>query len=364
MAGVEKVRFLKRDNLLSEQRIQSEYYRDLIKMYGVDVVYFRKDNSFYDVPSGYCNYTYGEDTTATYYLSAPMVVYMEMMGDSFLLDKFGIQTDGDATITIHIDDFYEQFRDQIGTIVNQVLSADLNAVVENFSGILSGNIILQSTSGNYNDVLSAYTEAYVEFNTSGYVSGIYNESAEVPYRPVNPDIAWPNYYDEYGLRYLAGIFNGPYEGIIDASGNGNLSGYISGDAYFLSSPAQPAAPHWAVDPQAGDFFRIDFDAESGNYEEYVISRVVDRDLQTDGVNPLLAKYIWKCDVTRRDPSYEDVGEVPEHPEGPQEEKYTESKVKENKWHESTSNEIFDYAVQDVDDVDGRRADNVYGDYGM
>ncbi|GAF80851.1 unnamed protein product, partial [marine sediment metagenome] len=103
MAGIKNLRFLKKENLLSERRIQKEYYRDLINAYGVDTKYFRKDVSFYDVPSGYCNYTYGEDTTATYYLSAPMVVYMEMLGDSFLLNKFGIETDGDAAIYFTID---------------------------------------------------------------------------------------------------------------------------------------------------------------------------------------------------------------------------------------------------------------------
>ena len=95
---VEKVRFLKRSNLQGEQDIQRGYFREIIHMYGIDVAYFRKDNTFFATPSGLCDYTYGEETTATYFLSAPMVVYMQMHGDAFLLSKFGIETAAQASI--------------------------------------------------------------------------------------------------------------------------------------------------------------------------------------------------------------------------------------------------------------------------
>ena len=74
------------------------------------------------------------------------------------------------------------------------------------------------------------------------------------------------------------------------------------------------------------------------------------------MNPLLGKYIWKCDCVRRDPSYEDVeGET-------QEELLTTSKGEQNQWHEDVSNEIFDYDHEPVDDIDGVNSDSVYGDY--
>lgn len=343
---IDKIRYLKRSNLESEQRIVKEWYRDLISSYGIDTTYFRKELDFYKTPSGLmANYTYGESPTSTYYLSGSMVVYMEMMGDAFLLNKFGIETDGDAAVYFTIEDFTEQYRDQIGTITSANISTTITSTVSAYSGLISGLIDT--------DALTGVTSANITFSTSGDVSGSFDNSINVALNPVNDDIKLPNYY-AYGERATTGTLNGTYSGTLDASGNGDVSGNVSGWIYYFIPPAELAGPDFEIAPQVGDFFRIDF--EPGNNEEYIITRIHDRNLQTDGLNPLIGKYIWRCDAVRRDPSYETViGDDQEEPD-------TRDDSFQNNLHETVSNDIFNYETEDVDDVDGTDSDAVYGNY--
>lgn len=347
MAGITDLRYIRRRNLEHEQRIQKEYFREIIHSYGIDCTYFRRYVGFYQSPSGTVNYTYGEDSTASYYLSAGMITYMEMLGDSFLLSKFGIETDGDAAIYITIDDFNEQFRNSIGVEVLSNYTANVYADINNSTGHITGIV-----SG---DGIFAGISANVIPPSSGGFYQDFNEPLNIFPVAVNADVAWPNFY-QYDQYTSTGNMVGVLSGYTDLSGNGYLSGVVTGDIYHNVPPAELRGPSWKKDiaPQVGDFFRIDFDGE--NQEEYKISRVHNRNLQTDGLNPLLGKYIWKCDCVRRDASYEDVeGET-------QEEDLTTSKIEQNTWSEDVSNEIFDYDAEPVDEVDGVNSDNVYGGY--
>jgi hypothetical protein len=350
MAGINKLRFLKRSNLQNAQKLQKEWFREIIQFYGIDTVYFRKYLDFYRDPSGsICDYVYGESPTSEYYLSGDMIVYMEMLGDSFLLSKFGIETDGDAAIYFTIEDFNQQFKDEIGvTVSGKFDDMVVSALVSGFDYNVSGTVSNSEISGFYSESLT----------TSA--SGNIIESIEVPVKilppAVNDKLAFPNYYD-YSDWDITGTLVGELKGFIGPSGTGILKGPVSGILTYNTKPAELRGPGWDKDiaPQVGDFFRIDFE-DNNNYEEYEISRVSDRNLETDGLNPLLGKYIWKCDVVRRDPSYEDViGDI-------QEENQTTSKIEQNTWEEDVSNEIFEYDNTEVDLIDVENSDAVYGDY--
>jgi hypothetical protein len=346
MAGITDLRYIRRRNLAHEQNIQKEYFREIVHSYGIDLAYFRKYLDFYHSPSGVANYTYGEDSTASYYLSADMVCYMEMMGDSFLLSKFGIETDGDCAIYFTIDDFNEQFRDTIGVEISTHFSADLYSDINTSTALLTGVVEGDGLSGE------------VRVNVAPVASGGFIQSVSEPIiiypNAVNPDVKGPAYYD-YGQYDSTGFLTGILTGYTNISGDGFVSGRVEGDVLHTTKPAELRNITWTdISPQVGDFFRIDF--EETNQEEYEITRVHDRNLQTDGLNPLLGKYIWRCDCVRRDPSYEDViGDV-------QEEALTTSKIEQNTWHEDVSNEIFDYDNTPVDEVDGTNSDAVYGSY--
>ena len=348
---ITNLRFLKRNNLHSEQDLQKNYFREIIHSYGIDCYYFRHDANFFEQPSAiYVNYVYGEKTTMSYWLSSSMVVYMEMHGDSIILNKFGLETDADGSCFILIDDFTEKYRDIIGTEKQDTFNTIITGNVSAFFSEPSGKI--------YNIDLDGFTSSHFDFGTSGNFNGIY--SGEFIRTPK----LYNNYVyksGSYNTRKTLGTLSGLYSCTVDESGNGFLSGEISGILqYHIEDPGKHGGPNWKIAPQVGDFFRLDFSDE--NHEEYEITRVYDRNLKSDGLNPLLSKYVWKCDVVRRDPSYESVvGD--ETTEGHSEEEFTNDRQIVADFDKIVSDQIFDYDKQIVDNIDDKiDLDKVYGDY--
>jgi hypothetical protein len=58
-----------------------------------------------------------------------------------------------------------------------------------------------------------------------------------------------------------------------------------------------------IHPDVGDVIAIDFPDEKSR-EEYEITECYDKQLTTDGISPLLHKYVWKCKARRRVDSYD------------------------------------------------------------
>lgn len=348
---ITSVRFLDRKNLASEHQLFKNYFREIIHNYGIDVTYFRHDNGFFEEPSGFfIDYTYGEKPTMTYFLSASLILFAEMQSDSIILNKFGIETDGDATCFILVDDFTEQFRDLIGTTSSYFFTTTLTGTVTNYNAFISGSII--------NTDISGFTSATSDFSsTTGVVSSLYTGTfIRTPKKYIDLVYKSPSYTNQI----VTGNLSGSYNATINVSGNGYVSGFASGNLiYHISDDAgKYGAPNWKIAPQVGDFYRIDFDEI--NHEEWEISKVHDKDLMAGGLNPLLSRYVWRCNVVRRDPSYETVvGQV----SGTKvEEEQTSDRKKLSDLNEVTSNEIFSYEAQDVDSIDKKNSDSVYGDY--
>lgn len=353
--GITNLRYLRRDQLASEQQLQRGYYREIIHSYGCDCSYFRHDANPYEEPSGFnYDYTYGEKANMSYWLSAPMVVFMESMGDAAILNKFGIETDGDMDAYILIDDFTEQFRDAIGTRQQQ------NFTAVTLTGFLSAGEGILSASFN-NGELDAYTSGYVSGFISGAISGLYEEDAlRVP--KLYHDLIYKS--EAYTERRIDGSVSGSWNGTLDLSGTGYVSGVVNAPlTYINEDPGKHGGPNWNIAPQVGDFFRLDFNED--NHEEYEITRLMDRDLQTDGINHLLSKYVWHITCVRRDASYENVvGDQIPGMETSVEEDHTRTKIESNYRIETESNEIFDYETTPTDEVDGIDCDDIYGAYGI
>tara|TARA_R110002020_G_scaffold148509_9_gene324375 strand:+ start:340 stop:1413 length:1074 start_codon:yes stop_codon:yes gene_type:complete len=347
---ITQIRYHREEDLEPQREIHRGYFREIIHQYGVDAVYFRKDLNFYESPSGSTvNYAYGEETTATYFLSAGIILYMEMEGDSILMNRFGIETDGDASCYILIEDFTEQFRDSIGTERLYIPDMQISGEIIAGSGVISADIIAPGLTGTVSDTLYFNVDS---LSATGDVSAFVDLPFVRTPSVMNPFTkSSPAYVDQA----TSGTLSGDVFGTLDVSGNGTMSGNLSGSLIYRSTPAEKAGPHWDISPQVGDFFRIQFH-DGINNEEYEISRISDKDLVTDGLNPLLDRYIWKMSVTRRDPSYEMViGDDSEEP-------WTQDKSEQSDFHEIESDEIFDYDTESVDAVDGTNSDDIYGSY--
>jgi hypothetical protein len=111
-----------------------------------------------------------------------------------------------------------------------------------------------------------------------------------------------------------------------------------------------------IKPIAGDVIRIDFpntDLYLGQCEEYEITDVIDRKpTASDGINPLLGRYVWKCKAKRRIPSYEKLNGQDFSEQASQHQEDLLSKEQHN--INSTFTDIFNYA--------DTTKDNIYGGY--
>lgn len=345
---ISDLRYLKRNDLVPTQQVQKGYYREIIHSYGIDTTYFRHNCTFYPYSSGNnVNYTYGEKSTLSYTVSSPLIILTEMFTDVNLLNKFGIETNANGSCYILMDDFTESFRDTTGVYTSAYITSTLSGSVSAFNTTLSAYFT--------NSELNCYSISSLINIPSGSIYGdIYlNTFIRVPTR-YNDYTAFSSYYTQ---RYIDGSANGSYNGTVDISGNGSITGTISASLNYYSTDTTIFGPNWKISPQVGDFFRISFDEI--NSEEYEVTRVYERSLQTDGLNPLLYRYVWKMDVIRRDPSYESVTVSTSA-----EEQFTTNKVEENNWHDVVSNAIFDYQNQTASEAPDNKTDldKVYGGY--
>ena len=347
MRTLSKIRYLKRQNTNNEALLQKGWYDELIQHFGVDVTYFRLRTDYYDSPSGnYSNYTYGETPTSPYSTSADIVVYMNVSDDTPVLRKLGIETSQDAEIFFMKERFTEELRDVIGTPTTGLMNSIVEANISGFSGLLSGELV--------NSDISGFTSAWTTI-PSGVVSANYVGDFNRYPKPLNALLKQSTMYTD---RVVDGLVSGVVSGQVDISGNGYVSGGVSGELRYFTPIATNGAPHWNIAPQVGDFIRLkEFDEDENVFYEYEITEVLDRDLTPAGLNPHLYKYLWRCTIVRRDSSAEDVvGST-------QEESTTPNYLNSNAWNEIISDdEIFDYK-NPIDKIDDKpNADNVYGGY--
>ena len=101
---MEKVRYLNKSINDNERGLISRYWKEQIEHFGVEVTYYTHG---YSLTSH--NFLYGEDSTATFLSSGPVIMMTDITNDAIMLSKFGIIADCDMTVVIHISSFYDTF---------------------------------------------------------------------------------------------------------------------------------------------------------------------------------------------------------------------------------------------------------------
>jgi hypothetical protein len=99
-----KVRFLNKGINDNERNLFSGWWKEQIEMFGVETAYYTHG---YSLSSH--NFLYGEDPTAFFDKTSPVVMLTDITNDALMLSKFGIAADCDMTAVIHISSFYEAF---------------------------------------------------------------------------------------------------------------------------------------------------------------------------------------------------------------------------------------------------------------
>jgi hypothetical protein len=351
---VDKLRFIKVDNNQNTQKVYKEYYRDIIQNYGSDLIYFRKDSRYYE-ESSLANVTYGEDTTATHWTSAPMIGLMTVNNDAYTLNKFGIEASTNGEVYIGIEEFEENFIDVVGTPTS-------GSHIINYSKKIYGGQLADVGTFASNIVCFNYPVAVqVPDGLTDYTTTIATSAVSGTSKTINDLLAFKHRYPY--TRAVSGEVIGDLRCVVDEYGDGTCSGVLTANVwyndYLDSNGCSQNA--WKIAPMPGDFFRMaEFqlyeDGKPHNFEEYEVTTIYDRNITSGGLNPLLGTYVWKIGIVRRDASNEVVASPTI------EELQTTDKSEQNIWHENMSDTIFEYENNEVDDIDKKQADSVYGLY--
>lgn len=334
------LRYIKRSQLEQEQKIMANYYQDIIRSYGVDVLYIKRDNDF--ATSGInSDMIYGHQTDASYTLSANMVSYMAVDSSVLAINALGLIPQDELTFYFSINDFAACFANDVSqyaeypitalsgylpyttTTINGTFTSPVinGTFTYNTSGVISGNNIHITPDALSTPCYSILTNPYLYTSFSSTITG---------------GFVSPNLY----LSYNKGLYRGCNRTFYTLSGT------------VLYSDLNLAFKHTTkTKPNVGDIIRIDFPGAE-QLEEYEISEVLSRKpTNTDGVNPLLGKYVWRCKANRRISSYENIAGSDIQNENATSDLMDIIKKSQHD-KESTFKEINDYSSTNIDDVYG------------
>ena len=347
---VNVAKYLKPEHIANSQKLYAEYYRDQIANHGITVKYFRKDVEFpKNINDAKENLLYGESYSPTWSMSAELDIYLTVDSDSFIMNRYGIIPNQTGVAHFMIDEFNFAFP--------LLASVDTYSV----SAQLTGEI--DSLTGNYSIPVSS-EDGWLSGELSGDLSlsaGIPNQSQieyNVPFNYyddkvyVNKNLFQPNTYN-YTKTAISNVVIAT-SSTIDASGNGSFTSSASGNIFFNRFRNQDV---WkkVITPLVGDWFEIQFSED--NKEHYEIVDVINHKITDGGTNPLLEKYVWSCNVTRK--TFSDADGLATGAETLSNDDVNLS----NNTIQVIANTIFDYSKEDVTSYEGAGSDKVYGGYG-
>lgn len=338
-----ELRYLKYDNLKQEARIIANYYHDIIHSYGMDCTYYKMS---VDLPPEFekviksnntLKQAYGYDDDPNFSLSCNLITYTEIDDDIFILDRLGKSNTPKVNFYFDITDFATKFMTKLGQFKEyKCIPIQISGnITENnriiFQTDISSEVLTGKVSCNFlTDFDGGYSNSEFDGNINTNNGRIPNVSSVID--PIvnvvyNGGTATPKIYPIKGIatclvtehsqpkfsipvnEYLARSFtynaeNGDvataayfkYSINEDRSYTGTL--YATVLYYDLKTVSKFAQN---IHPEVGDVISLD---TSFGPQIYEITDSNNQNLTNTGINPLVHKYIWKCEATRRIASHD------------------------------------------------------------
>ena len=344
-----ELRYLKRKNLEQEATIVGNYYRDIIRSYGIDCIYWKLDTGKFDElkrvidQNTVLKQAYGYDMQPDYKISAEMVTYMEVEQDIFQLQKYGLNPNTDVNFYFDRTGFacdlatklgqYKEYKIEEKEVVCEVPACtdEITTYIDPETGENLGSAYVSASVFPYNiglgyaedfkcEMLSGKLSAMI----NGYVVGEEHTVVCDPYVHTDFKVELPtNEYicrsfknqiktDDY-LQILPFLTFKVDRNVVDVDPITKkenvkyiLHGKIHGAVLFYDI-MKVGKYLEMIHPEVGDVVAIDF-PDDKNRETYEITECFDKQLTQDGISPLLHKYIWKCKARRRIDSYDNISQ--------------------------------------------------------
>ena len=332
--SIDELRYIKRQNLEQEARVVGNYYRDLIRSYGIDCRYWKLNTSEFINFKGIIDENarllraYGCNVNPCYNCSADMITYMEVQTDILQLQKWGLNPSMDVTFYFDSMDFACWLATKCGQLKEYPIEeTDIYCEVPECTSAFvehdGEKVWLSSYEFPYElglgwnqfykcDMLSGKFQAIL----TGYdPENLDQEDTMVcdPYEHVDFNVKFPVNKDLYRSMkhvienddYLETLLYLTYKikkVKVGAAEDGSeqfkfyLVGKLHGSVLFYDTDALGKYAEM-IHPMVGDVVEIDFPDDKSR-EKYEITECFDRQISQDGINPLLHKYIWKCKARR------------------------------------------------------------------
>lgn len=375
-----EIRYL--NNTEREQKIIGNYYRDIIRQYGVDVNYYKLRIPYMEQFKTIVDqntvllHAYGYDEEPDYSVSANMISYMEVQDDLLQLDKYGIIPNTTVNFWFDREDFACALAQKMGQLkeykvkeaefVLEVPECPEDAIPYDFHGetytyslsddifpyaigfdvpetfeteILSGRFAV--TIGPY-ELEKEYTvpcqvldhgEVDIKIPTNVYTANSFKR------RITNDDFVETLLFLTYKVTRVQVGRNDEYKYVL----HGRLHGGV-----LFNDVTQIGKYSDLIHPEVGDVVTIGF-PNGDSRQQYEITECTDKRITNDGINPLLGQYVWVCKAKRRLDNDEGL------PEGNQD----NDRIKEGLELLNNSDEVIAGKIGDYDEQDN---DAVYGGY--
>jgi hypothetical protein len=273
---------------------------------------------------------YGYDDDPNFSLSCNLITYTEIDDDIFILDRIGKSNTPKVNFYFDITDFATKFMTKLG----QFKEYKFNEV--EISGYIDENAKIIFETDINSEIMSAHVKCdfLTELNGGYSISGereIFDDGSSVAKPivtiPYNGGNSAPIVYPIKGIatclvtehskpkfsipvnEYLARSFtynaeNGDvataayFKYTIDETGKYSGTVYATALYYDLKTVSKFAQN---IHPEVGDVISLD---TSFGPQIYEITDSNNQNLTNTGINPLVHKYIWKCEATRRIASHD------------------------------------------------------------
>lgn len=337
--------------------------RDIIRSYGVDCIYSKLNTSCFENYKGIVDKNliltraYGYNLNPDYHCTARMITYMEVGQDILQLQKYGLNPNTDVDFYFDSTDFACALATQCGQYQEfKINEKEVSCEVGDFPfaffdtyecGLLSGqlSVVLSALEAGDEDCIPCHHfqesgfKIHFPANKDLYKSLQHRMKSEdqlktqvlLDYTVTEEDTEDPDTGEVQTKKILHGKIHG-----------GVLFYNLSKVGKYIDK----------IHPEVGDIVTIDFPDEA-NPERYEVTDCYEKSLQSDGISPLLHKYIWKCKARRYVNNYDDFPE--NEADKQQEEKQQLEKVIDEEVNKSIEgyrdDEDAAYGGYDLPDID-------------
>jgi len=253
--------------------------------YGVDLVYFRKYNTFFkDEDENHANMIYGEDTTAEFYASGMIRAYVSVENMAWNFNQIGLEAVEQINIFLTIERFEQAFANKIGQIETK-----------HFEVPVSGDMINCEALGMI-DTPELQARVYTKFDDNLHINDTQIKMID---KDVNSSFYGLRSYDTSEYQ-ISGKLTGRLKH--DSEKALVVYGLLEGDLTYHNLKNIEGSETWKLAPQIGDYFS--FQTPTGLSEQWEVSQIYDRNLTKSGLNPLLGKYVYQISAVKRVESHE------------------------------------------------------------